>query len=136
MMGLANVMPGWHCGGRTLIATRVIPRLGTTGGPANPAQPSDKLFLSYPRGQTTFLLQYGTARLKRSHIDTSIQFKSKQRMAINSPITIRPFELSDTEIDFGAELLNVNVLNITPADFAVIRHAVYTHQVVVVNNQS
>jgi xanthine dioxygenase len=57
-------------------------------------------------------------------------------MTISSAITVHPFEQSaDSEIDFGAELHNVDLTNITPADFDVIRDALYNYQVVLIKNQ-
>jgi len=58
-------------------------------------------------------------------------------MAIDSGITVHPFQVSaDSEIDFGAELRNVDLSNITEEDFNVIRDALYNHQVVLIKNQS
>jgi alpha-ketoglutarate-dependent taurine dioxygenase len=57
-------------------------------------------------------------------------------MTIKSVITAHPLEVPDSEVDFGIELRNVDVANITPADFDVIRNALYTHQVVVLKDQS
>lgn len=57
-------------------------------------------------------------------------------MTITSTITVHPFEPSaDSEIDFGAELRNVNLTNITPADFEVIQDALYKYQVVLIKDQ-
>src|SRR5437763_910185 len=58
-------------------------------------------------------------------------------MTIASKITVHPFDLSsDSEIDFGVELRNVDVSKITADDFAVIQDALYTYQVVHIKNQS
>jgi len=58
-------------------------------------------------------------------------------MTIASKITVHPFELSsDSEIDFGVELRNIDVSKITADDFAVIQDALYTYQVVHIKNQS
>ena len=58
-------------------------------------------------------------------------------MTIASKITVQPFQLSnDSEIDFGAELHDVDVSNITAEDFAVIKDALYNYQVVLIKNQS
>jgi xanthine dioxygenase len=60
-------------------------------------------------------------------------------MTIENPnaISVHPFQLSnDSEIDFGAELRNVDLSNITPEDFETISNALYTHQVVLIKNQS
>lgn len=55
----------------------------------------------------------------------------------SSAITVHPFEVSrDSEIDFGAELGNVDLSNITADDFDVIRNAVYNYQVVLIKDQS
>ena len=59
-------------------------------------------------------------------------------MTISSPsaITIHPFERSgDSEVDFGAEIRNVDLSNITPDDFEVIRNALYNYQVVLIKDQ-
>jgi xanthine dioxygenase len=53
-----------------------------------------------------------------------------------SAVTIHPFPVSeDSEVDFGAELRNVNLSNITLEDFTVIRNAVYTYQVILIKDQ-
>lgn len=60
-------------------------------------------------------------------------------MTISQPstITVHPFEVSgDSEVDFGAELRNVDLANVTPEDFDVIRNALYTYQVVLIKDQS
>jgi len=55
----------------------------------------------------------------------------------SSTITVHPFEVSaESEIDFGAELRNVDLSNVTADDFEVIRNAVYNHQVVLIKDQS
>ena len=59
-------------------------------------------------------------------------------MTISSPsaITVHPFEQSDdSEVDFGAELRNVDLSNISADDFEVIRNAVYNYQVVLIKDQ-
>jgi xanthine dioxygenase len=54
----------------------------------------------------------------------------------SKPITVHPFVPPvGSEIDFGAELRGVDLANLTPQDFAVIRNALYTHQVVLIKNQ-
>lgn len=58
-------------------------------------------------------------------------------MTITSAISVHPFEQSaHSEIDFGAELRNVDLSNITSADFEVIRNALYNYQVVLIKDQS
>ena len=58
-------------------------------------------------------------------------------MTITSAISVHPFEQSaDSEIDFGAELRNVDLGSITSADFEVIRTALYNYQVILIRDQS
>jgi len=60
-------------------------------------------------------------------------------MSISSSrkITVHPFQHpKGSGIDFGAELRNVDLSNIIPADFDIIHNAVFTHQVVLIKGQS
>jgi len=52
-----------------------------------------------------------------------------------SAITVHPFQIPDSEIDFGAELRNVKLADLTQEDFEVIQNALYTYQVVVIKGQ-
>ena len=79
------------------------------------------------------------------HQNTTIQSFSihvnprTRKMTISSPsaITVHQFEVSaDSEIDFGAELRNVDLSNVTTDDFEIIRNAVYNYQVVLIKDQS
>lgn len=57
-------------------------------------------------------------------------------MTVSSSVTVHPFERSpNSEIDFGAELRDVDLSNITDADFNIIRDAVYRYQVVLIKGQ-
>src|SRR5436305_14646440 len=59
-------------------------------------------------------------------------------MTISDPsaITVHPFQhCSDSEVDFGAELRNVDLSNVTPANFEIIRNALYNYQVVLIKDQ-
>ncbi|KAK2934074.1 TauD/TfdA-like domain [Fusarium oxysporum f. sp. vasinfectum] len=54
-----------------------------------------------------------------------------------SQITVTPISTSaESSIDFGAIVPNVDVENISDADFDVIRDALFTHQVLVFKNQN
>jgi xanthine dioxygenase len=60
-------------------------------------------------------------------------------MTISTPsaITVHPFEhSSDSGVDFGAELRNVDLSNVTDDDFEIIHNAVYNYQVVLIKDQS
>src|SRR5579862_302921 len=59
-------------------------------------------------------------------------------MTITSAISVHPFQQQSvgSKIDFGAELRNVDLSNITPADFHVIRDTLYRYQVVLIKDQS
>lgn len=57
-------------------------------------------------------------------------------MAIQSKITVHKIAPSKgSSIDFGAEIRNADLENITPSDFEVIRRALYENQVIVFKNQ-
>lgn len=72
------------------------------------------------------------------HLSSQPEAKtSRNIMTIASKITVHPLELSsDSEIDFGAELRNVDLSNITADDLAVIQDALYNHQVILIKSQS
>ena len=58
-------------------------------------------------------------------------------MATQSTIQVKPFDVpAQSNIDFGATLANVDLENLTDADFEVISNALYTHQVVLIKNQN
>lgn len=53
-----------------------------------------------------------------------------------SPITVTPLTPPpNSTINFGATINNANLQKLTPADFAVIRKALYEHQVIIFKNQ-
>jgi xanthine dioxygenase len=53
------------------------------------------------------------------------------------PVTVRPIVApAGSEINFGVEIENVNLENLSDSDFAIIHDALYNHQVVVLKNQS
>ncbi|KAI8625875.1 hypothetical protein F5Y19DRAFT_488852 [Xylariaceae sp. FL1651] len=55
---------------------------------------------------------------------------------MTSKITVEPLRFpEDSNIDFGAVASNADIENLTDADFAVIRDALFTHQVLVFKNQ-
>jgi alpha-ketoglutarate-dependent taurine dioxygenase len=76
------------------------------------------------------LIQDGnTQDLKRQAINMTIATPSK--------ITVHPFQQpKGSKVDFGAELRNVDLSNVTEADFDIISNALYNHQVVLIKNQS
>jgi alpha-ketoglutarate-dependent taurine dioxygenase len=53
------------------------------------------------------------------------------------PVKIRPISVPiDSAVTFGAEIVNINLENLSDADFAIIHDALYKHQVLVFKNQS
>ena len=57
-------------------------------------------------------------------------------MAVKT-LEVRPLEVSSkSAVDFGAEIHNADIENLTDADFEVIRDALYQSLVVVIKNQA
>jgi xanthine dioxygenase len=76
------------------------------------------------------------SRSQQDTFDEQTQQESTMTVSSPSKITVHPFQpTKDSEIDFGAELRNVDLSNITPADFDIISNAVYTYQVVLIKEQ-
>ncbi|MCJ1310375.1 hypothetical protein MMC25_004039 [Agyrium rufum] len=59
-------------------------------------------------------------------------------MTVTGPISLQPLNAlpSSSAVDFGTQLLNVDVENITDSDFAFIRNTLYRNHVVVIKNQA